>query len=80
MIVATRDEGRARVMADGLRADGRQAFAIKLDVTSERDRRAAFAVIAAAHGKLDILVNVGVWLDSADAGTPGSSLVRLRSM
>ncbi len=71
VIVAARDEAKAQAVVDGLRADGRQASAVKLDVTSETDRSATFAVIDAAHGKLDILVNnAGVWLDSADAATP----------
>ncbi len=71
VIVGARDLKKAQVVAAGLRAHGGEASALKLDVTREEDRKAAYEAIAAAHGKLDILINnAGILLDSPDGGTP----------
>ncbi|WP_213979419.1 SDR family oxidoreductase [Sphingomonas sp. dw_22] len=71
VIVAARDGRKAEEVAADLRARGGEASALKLDVTSEEDRKAAYAAIEAAHGKLDILINnAGILLDSPDGGTP----------
>ncbi|PXW25740.1 SDR family NAD(P)-dependent oxidoreductase [Paraburkholderia caballeronis] len=71
VIVAARDLARAEAVAQALRDDGREALALKLDVTSEADRAAVFRELDSRFGKLDILINnAGIWLDSADAATP----------
>lgn len=70
VVIAARDIAQAESVASMLRADGHDALALKLDVTSEADRIAAFRELNARFGKLDILVNnAGIWLDSADAAT-----------
>jgi len=71
VIVGARDRQKAEEVVAGLRERGHEASALKLDVTREEDRFAAYAAIEAAHGKLDILVNnAAVLLDSPDGGTP----------
>ncbi|MEJ1978648.1 MAG: SDR family oxidoreductase [Acetobacteraceae bacterium] len=71
VIVAARDGRKAEEVAAGLRERGGKASALKLDVTREEDRKAAYDAIEASHGKLDILINnAGVLLDSPDGGTP----------
>ncbi len=71
VIVAARDPQKAQEVAATLRARGGAASSLKLDVTHEADRKAAYEAIAAAHGKLDILINnAGILLDSPDGGTP----------
>ncbi len=71
VIVAARDLAKAEAVAAELRDRGGGASALKLDVTSEEDRKAAYEAIEAAHGKLDILINnAGILLDSPDGGTP----------
>lgn len=71
VIVGARDHQKAEEVAAGLRERGGAASALKLDVTRDEDRRAAYASIDKAHGKLDILVNnAGILLDSPDGGTP----------
>ncbi|MDE1174726.1 MAG: SDR family oxidoreductase [Parvibaculaceae bacterium] len=71
VIVAARDVQSAEKVASALREQGSQASALKLDVTSDADLKAAAEAIGAAHGKLDILINnAGILLDSPDGGTP----------
>jgi NAD(P)-dependent dehydrogenase (short-subunit alcohol dehydrogenase family) len=71
VLVGARDHQKAEQVAAGLRGHGGQASALKLDVTLEEDREAAYALIDNAHGKLDILINnAGILLDSPDGGTP----------
>ncbi len=71
VIVAARDGQKAEEVAARLREGGGKASALKLDVTREEDRKAAYEAIEAAHGKLDILINnAGILLDSPDGGTP----------
>lgn len=71
VIVAARDIRKAEEAADELRAQGHQASALKLDVTSEEDRNAARDSIERDFGRLDILINnAGILLDSPDGGTP----------
>lgn len=71
VIVAARNAAKAEAAARGLSDAGFKASALKLDVTSEIDRKAAYAAIEAAHGRLDILINnAGILLDSVDGGTP----------
>lgn len=71
VIVAARDVVKAESAAKDLRKQGLSASSLKLDVTSEADRQAAYAAIETAHGRLDILINnAGILLDSIDGGTP----------
>lgn len=71
VIVAARNHQKAEQVAARLRESGRRSSALKLDVTREEDREAAYASIDHAHGKLDILINnAGILLDSPDGGTP----------
>lgn len=70
VVIAARDTSKVDPVVGALRERGDRAFALKLDVTSEQDRRAAYAYLADEHGVLDILVNnAGIWLDSANAAT-----------
>jgi len=58
-------EGATRV-ADGIRAGGAEALAIRADVAREADVEAMFAEMLAAWGRIDILVNnSGVQRDAA---------------
>ncbi len=71
VIVGARDAAKAEIAVADLRNAGFAASALKLDVTNEADRRAAYAAIEQAHGRLDILINnAGILLDSVDGGTP----------
>lgn len=71
VIVGARDNAKARAVVAGLSSRGHSASALKLDVTSEEDRKGAYAEIDRTHGKLDILINnAGILLDSPDGGTP----------
>jgi NAD(P)-dependent dehydrogenase (short-subunit alcohol dehydrogenase family) len=73
VVVGARDQTKAGEVAAELRSRGREASALKLDVTGGDDRRAAYESIENTHGKLDILINnAGILLDSADGGTPAA--------
>lgn len=73
VIVAARDKEKAEAAASALQAQGLDASALQLDVTSEEDRRGAYSAIEKAHGRLDILINnAGILLDSRDGGTPAT--------
>ena len=73
VIIAARDKTKADAAAAELRSEHYAVSAIKLDVTHEADRQAAFQAIKNAHGKLDILINnAGILLDSVDGGTPAA--------
>lgn len=71
VIIGSRDSGRATAVASDLKGLGITVSALRLDVTNEDDRHAAFTAIDDTYGKLDILINnAGVLLDSVDAGVP----------
>lgn len=73
VIVGARDKAKAEATSSALRMQGFDASALKLDVTSEEDRRGAYATIERMHGRLDILINnAAVLLDSPDGGTPAT--------
>ncbi len=57
VLLGSRDAGRGEKAAAELRAEGLDARAVKLDVTSQKDIEAAARMIAAEFGKLDVLVN-----------------------
>ena len=59
VLIGSRDSGRGEAAVATLKAEGIDARAIKLDVTSEADIAAAVASIEEDFGKLDILVNNG---------------------
>lgn len=66
VVLGARDDAKAKAAADKLKAEGVDAHAVKLDVTSESDVKALPAFFASKFGRLDILVNnAGVALDHA---------------
>jgi NAD(P)-dependent dehydrogenase (short-subunit alcohol dehydrogenase family) len=71
VVVGARNAVQAETAAKLLCSEGIQAEFVKLDITEEADRRAAYEQIAQRHGKLDILINnAGVWLESESASKP----------
>jgi NAD(P)-dependent dehydrogenase (short-subunit alcohol dehydrogenase family) len=80
VLVGARDGAKAAAAAGQLRAEGCEALGLKLDVTSEFDREAAYRHIDSKHGVLDILINnAAVWLESQSASSPpppnGTSMI-----
>ncbi|WP_213807477.1 SDR family oxidoreductase [Granulicella sp. dw_53] len=64
VLVGSRDLARGEAAAAGLKGEGIDAFALKLDVVEDADVRAAAGWIEERFGRLDILVNnAGVLLD-----------------
>jgi NAD(P)-dependent dehydrogenase (short-subunit alcohol dehydrogenase family) len=64
ILLASRDLARGEVAATELKGEGIDARAIKLDVVSEADIKAAVAWVEKEYGRLDILINnAGVLLD-----------------
>jgi NAD(P)-dependent dehydrogenase (short-subunit alcohol dehydrogenase family) len=57
VVVAARTLQSAEESAAKLKAEGIEAFPLKLDVTNSQDREAAAKTVADKFGKLDILVN-----------------------
>lgn len=57
VLVTGRNQEIADDAANKLKAEGIQAFGIKLDITNAEDRKAAFNLINEKFGKLDILIN-----------------------
>jgi NAD(P)-dependent dehydrogenase (short-subunit alcohol dehydrogenase family) len=57
VIIADMDESAAGKACSELTAKGRQAHAIRLDVTKSKEVEAAHAHLIASHRKIDILVN-----------------------
>ncbi len=70
VVVAARDPIKAEATAKTMRSERIEAEFIKLDISAEDDRQAAYAYLSGRHGKLDILINnAAVWLESEDAAT-----------
>ncbi|MBC8101324.1 MAG: SDR family oxidoreductase, partial [Cytophagales bacterium] len=66
--IGARDEARGQETAEELRAEGRDAQVIVLDVTDENSIARAAATIEGRYGRLDILVNnAGIALDNTPA-------------
>jgi NAD(P)-dependent dehydrogenase (short-subunit alcohol dehydrogenase family) len=57
VLLGARDAQRGRAAVDTLRGEGLAVEFVKLDVTSDADRKAAAGYIAETFGKLDVLVN-----------------------
>ncbi len=57
VIVAARSLAAAQETEMKLKAEGLDVFAVKLDVTSAEDRKAAAKIVSEKFGKLDILIN-----------------------
>ena len=79
VLLGCRDESRARSALDGLRAHGRDAHVVTLDVTSAASITAAAARIGEEFGRLDILINnAGVMLHGRDGplSTTGDDALR----
>jgi len=57
VVVAARNEAKARAVADAVTAAGGRAEALGMDVADSASVAAGFKAIIETHGKLDILVN-----------------------
>jgi NAD(P)-dependent dehydrogenase (short-subunit alcohol dehydrogenase family) len=68
VIIGARDAAKAESAAELLRSEGGKVKSIKLDVSAEEDRQAAYDYFVKHADKLDILINnAGVWLESESA-------------
>jgi NAD(P)-dependent dehydrogenase (short-subunit alcohol dehydrogenase family) len=66
VLLAARDPAKGEAAAEKLRKEGLDVQFLKLDVTSDADRKAAARTIAERYGKLDVLVNnAGVMAETA---------------
>src|SRR5215470_8204471 len=64
VVLGARDNAKANEAAKKLKAEGIDAHAVKLDVTSEADVAGLPAIFESKFGRLDVLVNnAGVMLD-----------------
>src|ERR1700744_1897549 len=57
VLLAARDPAKGEPAAEKLRKEGHDVRFLKLEVTSDTDRKAAAKFIADTYGKLDVLVN-----------------------
>ncbi len=57
MVVAARDRAKLEEVATEIRAGGREAFVVVIDLASADSIKAAFAEAAKEFGRIDILVN-----------------------
>ena len=57
VLLGSRDEARGRKAAEKLKADGLTVDIVKLEVTSDADRKTVAQLIAEQFGRLDVLVN-----------------------
>jgi NAD(P)-dependent dehydrogenase (short-subunit alcohol dehydrogenase family) len=57
VLLAACDPKKGEAVAESLRKEGLDVQFLKLDVTSESDRKAAAKFIAETYGKLDVLIN-----------------------
>ncbi|MDP4290724.1 MAG: SDR family oxidoreductase [Bacteroidota bacterium] len=73
VIVSARKGKRADEAAERLKAEGIEAFSVKLDITDEKEVDKACKYIAEKFGKLDVLVNnAGIQLDNDSPNVPNS--------
>jgi NAD(P)-dependent dehydrogenase (short-subunit alcohol dehydrogenase family) len=74
VLLGARDTSKGEAAAKKLSAEGIDARALQLDVTSDKDRDAAARFIQENFGKLDILVNnAGIAVDGGWGGNTTSS-------
>ena len=65
VVIGSRDPQRGQAAADTLKAEGIDAYTVKLEVTEAADREAALVFLQEQFGRLDVLVNnAGVMLES----------------
>ena len=65
VVLGSRDPQRGQAAADTLKAEGIDAYTVKLEVTEAADREAALVFLQEQFGRLDVLVNnAGVMLES----------------
>ena len=57
VVVAARDRAKLEEVAAEIRAGGREAFVVEIDLASADSIKAAFAAAAKEFGRIDILVN-----------------------
>jgi NAD(P)-dependent dehydrogenase (short-subunit alcohol dehydrogenase family) len=70
VLIGARDQAAGKAVADALVAEGADARAVKLEVTSADDVASVAAYIEKTFGKLDVLVNnAGVALEWNEGGT-----------
>lgn len=70
VLVGARDEAAGKAVAEAITAEGGDARAVKLEVTSADDIASVAAWIGATYGKLDVLVNnAGIALEWNAEGT-----------
>jgi len=70
VVVGSRDPKKGQEAVDTLKAEGIDAYTLKMEVTDDADREAALPFLQEKFGRLDILVNnAGVLLD-AEGITP----------
>src|SRR5574337_1354025 len=75
--LGARDEGRGQEAAEKLRADGVDARAIQLDVTSQETIQRAERRIQQEFGRLDVLVNnAGIFIDDAAPSEMDMAMLR----
>jgi NAD(P)-dependent dehydrogenase (short-subunit alcohol dehydrogenase family) len=80
VLVGARDGDRGKLAAAALGDDGIDAFALTMDVTDDTSVRAAAALIAERHGRLDVLVNnAGIKLEASPSPPSGASLDDVRA-
>jgi NAD(P)-dependent dehydrogenase (short-subunit alcohol dehydrogenase family) len=73
-IIGSRELAAGAQVAAELRGEGFEAEAVKLDVTSEEEVRAAAGEVERRHGRLDVLINNAGILPEASAGGDGGPL------
>jgi NAD(P)-dependent dehydrogenase (short-subunit alcohol dehydrogenase family) len=71
VLLGSRDETRGRQAAERLKAEGLATEPVKLDVTSDADRKAVARLIADRFGRLDVLINNA---GTADFGSKAATI------
>ena len=57
VVLAARSAGKLEELAAEIRAQGREAFVVQLDLSSDESIRTAFTKASKEFGRIDILVN-----------------------